>query len=86
MRRYSIALVVASLLPLVVPVVSVDASSPWQTAVPVSNQVASTPFAAGGYPVPDGATAPGARHVPAGDLRCESLRIVARCQAGHGGI
>jgi hypothetical protein len=58
MRRYSIALVVASLLPMGVLAVSIDASSPWQTAVPVSNRVASTPFTAGGYPVPDGATAP----------------------------
>jgi hypothetical protein len=33
-------------------------ASPWQSAVPVTNQVASTPFKAGGYPVPDGATAP----------------------------
>ncbi len=30
----------------------------WTTSVPVNNQVASSPTTGGGYPVPDGATAP----------------------------
>ena len=33
-------------------------AAPWTTSVPFTNQVASTPFQAGGYPVPPGQTAP----------------------------
>jgi hypothetical protein len=33
-------------------------AAPWNASVPFTNQVASTPFKAGGYPVPPGATAP----------------------------
>lgn len=34
------------------------AAGGWTTSVPFTNQVASSPFEAGGYPVPPGATAP----------------------------
>jgi hypothetical protein len=34
-------------------------SSLWHQAVPVSNQVASSPVAGGGYPTPDGVYVPG---------------------------
>jgi hypothetical protein len=58
MRRFWNALVIASLLAAVLPVASTNAESGWQTTVDVLNQVASSPFAGGGYPVADGATAP----------------------------
>jgi hypothetical protein len=33
-------------------------AAPWTSSVPVTYQVASSPFQAGGYPVPSGQTAP----------------------------
>jgi hypothetical protein len=58
MRRFWSAPVVACLLAATLPIASTDATSGWQSAVPVLNQVASSPFTGGGYPVADGATAP----------------------------
>jgi len=57
MRRSWNAFVIASLLASILAA-SIEAAPAWQNAVPVLNQVASSPFAGGGYPVPDGATAP----------------------------
>jgi hypothetical protein len=58
MRRSLSAPFIACLVVAAFPVASIDAASGWQAAVPVANQVASSPFVGGGYPVPDGATAP----------------------------
>jgi hypothetical protein len=58
-RRRGLGLMSAGLLLLVAALpMSSSAASPWLSAVTATNQVASTPFRAGGYPVPDGATAP----------------------------
>jgi hypothetical protein len=57
MRHFASALLMA-LLVSGLPVASSVASSAWQSAVPVLNQVASTPYRGGGYPIPAGATAP----------------------------
>jgi hypothetical protein len=37
---------------------SASADSPWQTSVPITNEVVSRPVTGGGYPVPPGQTAP----------------------------
>ena len=37
---------------------SASAVTGWPTTVPFTNEVASSPTTGGGYPVPDGATAP----------------------------
>src|SRR5256714_7907410 len=59
MRRTVTIGVVATLLIAALPTASVAATpTGWGATVPVTNQVASTPFTAGGYPVPDGGTAP----------------------------
>src|SRR5947207_1859887 len=58
MRRFWNAAVIACLLAGAFPAASIDAASGWQATVPVVNQVASTPFSGGGYPVPEGGTAP----------------------------
>src|SRR6476620_7093433 len=58
MRRMWTALLVAGLLGAGLPVASIKASSGWQASVPFTNQVASTPFQGGGYPVAPGSTAP----------------------------
>jgi hypothetical protein len=44
MRRPWKALIIGGLVPLVLPLAPMDASSGWQAAVPFSNQVASSPF------------------------------------------
>jgi hypothetical protein len=41
------------------PAAALPPSSPWHQAVPVSNQVASSPVRGGGYPTPDGVYVPG---------------------------
>jgi hypothetical protein len=56
--RRGLAIVSAGLFLVAALPVSSSAASPWQSAVTATNQVASTPFRAGGYPVPAGATAP----------------------------
>jgi hypothetical protein len=58
MRRTATIAAVAVLLIAAIPMGSVAAASPWSASPVVTNQVASTPFTAGGYPVPDGGTAP----------------------------
>src|SRR5712691_6979947 len=55
MRRALVALVSVVLAAWLA---SAAAGARWTTSVPVTNQVASSPFQAGGYPVPPGATAP----------------------------
>src|SRR5919197_1095422 len=54
MRKVALALVV---LAAVLSPTTVSAAS-WSSSVPFTNQVASSPFQAGGYPVPPGQTAP----------------------------
>ena len=54
MRRLMLGLVACSALAFV-PAASAGS---WNAAVPVTNQVASSPFEGGGYPVPPGSTAP----------------------------
>lgn len=52
----SLLLVPAAALALILA--SSASAQPWNTTVPFTNQVASTPFQGGGYPVPPGSTAP----------------------------
>jgi len=54
MKKLAVALVVlaAVLFP------NMALAAPWTSGVTFTNQVASTPFQAGGYPVPPGQTAP----------------------------
>src|SRR5829696_4484240 len=54
MKKLAVALVVLA----VVLVPNVALAAPWTSSVAFTNQVASTPFRAGGYPVPPGQTAP----------------------------
>lgn len=59
MRRAILALTVfATTLLQPVSAASVASSDPWASSVPVANEVASSPFSAGGYPVPPGRDAP----------------------------
>ena len=52
------ACVAAAVLPAAAPASAAPSDAPWGSSVPFTNTVASEPFEAGGYPVPDGATAP----------------------------
>src|SRR6266540_987842 len=52
------ACVAAAVLPAAAPASAAPSDAPWGSSVPFTNTVASKPFRAGGYPVPDGATAP----------------------------
>jgi hypothetical protein len=54
MKKLAGALVVLAMV--LVPNIALAAS--WTSSVSFTNQVASTPFRAGGYPVPPGQTAP----------------------------
>src|SRR5215218_10186475 len=54
MRKLMLGLVAALTLALA-PTAS---AGTWSTSVPFTNEVASTPFKGGGYPVPPGSTAP----------------------------
>ena len=54
MKKLAAALVVLA----VVLVPNMALAAPWTSGVTFTNQVASTPFRAGGYPVPPGQTAP----------------------------
>src|SRR4029450_9193481 len=54
MKKLAGALVVLA----VVLVPNMALAAPWTSSVTFTNQVASTPFRAGGYPVPPGQTAP----------------------------
>src|SRR5215211_3818205 len=54
MKKLAGALVVLA----VVLVPNMALAAPWTSSVTFTNQVASTPFQAGGYPVPPGQTAP----------------------------
>ena len=50
---------IAALAVLAAPVFAVPAGAgSWSISVPVTNEVASSPFKGGGYPVPQGSTAP----------------------------
>jgi hypothetical protein len=54
MRNWILALTLLGALALA----SSAGATGWSSSVPVTNQVASSPVAGGGYPVPPGATAP----------------------------
>src|SRR5215218_8165455 len=55
-RMKKLAAALAVLAAVLVP--NVALAAPWTSSVSFSNQVASSPFRAGGYPVPPGQTAP----------------------------
>jgi len=57
-RRRVILGLIGALMALAVTAGAGPAPSGWSTSVRVTNQVASSPFTGGGYPVPPGATAP----------------------------
>src|SRR5215216_4919523 len=54
MRKLMLGLVAATALALA----ATASGGTWSASVPFTNQVASTPFKGGGYPVPPGSTAP----------------------------
>ena len=54
MKKLAGALVVLA----VILVPNLALAAPWTSSVAFTNPVASTPFRAGGYPVPPGPTAP----------------------------
>jgi hypothetical protein len=59
MREAAMKKLAGALMVLAVVLVpNMALAAPWTSSVPVTNQVASSPFQAGGYPVPSGQTAP----------------------------
>jgi len=56
MKRIAVSVVVIACA--AVGVTPASAAPPWQTSVPVANEVVSSPVEGGGYPVPPGQTAP----------------------------
>jgi len=58
MKRTAILVVFVAAMLQPVSTTSLASPDPWASSVPFTNQVASSPFEAGGYPVPPGHTAP----------------------------